>query len=157
MTKKCSICKKDKDFEDFYRHKGKPDGFSYSRKECQKVKRDLVRPELNKKSDPLFKFKCQIRTLIKVSFKRGFLKKQSKTQDILGIEWELIKNYLEHTWFLNYGTEYNNKKVHIDHIIPISFAKTKEEVLKLNHCGNLQYLKPVDNIIKSNKVGISWP
>jgi len=39
----------------------------------------------------------------------------------------------------------------IDHIIPISSAKTKEDVLKLCHYTNLQPLWWRDNLKKSNK------
>lgn len=63
----------------------------------------------------------------------------------------MLKNYLEYTFFLNYGIEYVGQEVHIDHIIPISYAKNEEQVLNLNNYTNLQYLTPEDNISKSNK------
>ena len=40
---------------------------------------------------------------------------------------------------------------HIDHIIPISSAKTEEDIYILNHYTNLQPLYWLENIKKSNK------
>lgn len=45
---------------------------------------------------------------------------------------------------LNYGWD-------IDHIVPISTAKTEEELLKLNHYSNLQPLCSYTNRILKNK------
>ena len=43
--------------------------------------------------------------------------------------------------------------VDIDHIIPISTAKTEEEIIKLNHYSNLQPLCSYTNrVIKRDKV-----
>lgn len=41
---------------------------------------------------------------------------------------------------------------HLDHIIPISSAKTEEEVIKLNHYTNFQPLWAEDNWNKGNKI-----
>lgn len=65
---------------------------------------------------------------------------------------DFFVNYLLETYKKNYGVEYDNKeKVHIDHITPLSTAKTEEDVIKLCHYSNLQLLKAEDNLKKSNK------
>ncbi len=46
----------------------------------------------------------------------------------------------------------NRHKWHIDHIYPISLAKTKEETIKLNSYKNLQPLWAKDNLSKGNKL-----
>ena len=42
--------------------------------------------------------------------------------------------------------------LHIDHIVPLSVAKTEAEVIKLNHYSNLQYLYASDNLEKSDSL-----
>jgi hypothetical protein len=46
----------------------------------------------------------------------------------------------------------NKGNWHIDHIIPLSSAKTEVELMKLFHFSNLQPLWASDNIKKSNKI-----
>jgi hypothetical protein len=69
----------------------------------------------------------------------------------LGIDWNGFKLHIEDkfkkgmTWE-NYGEwEY-------DHIIPISFAKDEEMIVKLNHYTNFQPLWWRENNSKSNKI-----
>lgn len=101
--------------------------------------------------DPLFKISGNIRNLIKNSFIRKFTKKSKKTIDILGCDFEFFQNYLESLFdeymtMENYGTYWE-----IDHIKPLSEAKTTEDIIKLNHYSNLRPLKKEDNRKKYNK------
>ena len=48
----------------------------------------------------------------------------------------------------NYGTY----GWHLDHIIPLSTAETREDVFKLNHYTNLQPLWATDNLKKGKKI-----
>lgn len=105
------------------------------------------------KNDNIFKFKRQIRDVIRQSFKRKKFVKKESTEKIIGCNYDFFIEYLLNTFKNNYGYEYDNKEiVHIDHIIPLSTAKTKEEIIKLNNYTNLQLLKAKDNLEKSNKL-----
>ena len=99
------------------------------------------------KTDDFFRLKISISSIIRnILFRNGF-KKSSRTHEILGCSFEEFKLYLESnfepwmTWEnrglyngeLNYGWD-------IDHRVPISSAKTEEEIIKLNHFTNLQPL-----------------
>jgi len=97
-----------------------------------------------------FKFKNRLRTLIRISItKQGYTKK-SKTFKILGCDYNTIIKHLE-SKFKNGMNLENYGLWHIDHIIPISSAKTEDEVIKLNHYTNLQPLWAIDNLKKYNK------
>lgn len=105
-------------------------------------------------SDPLFALKERARKTITKSFLRRGYTKNSKTQEIIGCDWPTFVNHLFKTWEDRYGTVYAGENYHIDHIIPLSEAKTEDEVIKLCHYTNLQLLRPADNLSKSNKIEI---
>ena len=91
--------------------------------------------------------------------KNGYSKK-SNTQKILGCTFNEFKKYLESKFepWMNWENKglYNGKFNHgwdIDHIIPLSSASTKEELIKLNHYTNLQPLcSKMNRDIKKNKI-----
>lgn len=107
--------------------------------------------------DPLFKLAGNLRTRIKTSFLKANHNKTSKTKDIIGCSWEEFKNHIE-SQFLNWMTweNYGNCETneyecswHLDHIIPISYAKTEEDVYLLNHWSNFQPLCSKTNLEKN--------
>lgn len=162
IGKLCNKCKQDKLFEDFNKgHKLNKFGLNTYCKECQsilgknyfKVNKSKVIGKIQKRleEDNLLKLKFNIRNLIRMSFKNLGYNKKSKTFEILGCT---SQEFYEHITlqFLN-GMSWDNRNLwHIDHIIPISLAKTEEEVIKLNHYTNLRPLWAIDNIRKSNKL-----
>jgi hypothetical protein len=95
------------------------------------------------------------------SLVKRFLKvKKNTTNEIIGCSYEYLKQYLEskfESWMSwdNHGL-YNGDFDYgwdIDHIVPLSSAKTDEEVIKLNHYTNLQPLcSKVNRDIKNDKV-----
>jgi len=110
-------------------------------------------------TDTIYKLKSNIRSMISNSFKK--YGKKSKTQDILGCSFEEFKNHLEskfEDWMSwdNHGNPKDNifelnKTWDIDHIIPLSSAKTEEDVINLNHFTNFQPLCSYTNrFIKRN-------
>ena len=102
-----------------------------------------------KRCEELFKLRTNISTLIRNSIKNTGYKKNTKVCTILCCSIEELLIHLNNN---EYGFKYN-KDFDIDHIIPISEAKTEDEILKLNHYTNLQLL-PKEynrNIKKCNK------
>lgn len=106
------------------------------------------------KTNPTFKLSSNIRSLIGMSFKNvlnNTYKKGKKTEEILGCTLEEFINYLQ-SLFIEGMTLENHGEWEMDHIIPISSAKTEEEIYKLNHYTNFQPLWKEDNRKKSNKM-----
>lgn len=77
--------------------------------------------------------------------------KNNKTFDIVGCSPEFLKEHLE-TQFTDGMSWENRNEWHIDHIIPLSSAKTEDELYKLCHYTNLQPLWAEDNLKKSDKI-----
>jgi hypothetical protein len=103
--------------------------------------------------DSLFKIRhilsCRIRYLLKLKS----LDKKESFNNILGCSTTYLKEHLEKQFIE--GMSWENHGLygwHIDHIIPLSSAKTEEEIYKLCHYTNLQPLWAKDNLQKSNKI-----
>ena len=126
-----------------YRQKTKDKKRTYDRT-YNKNKREI---------DNIYRLMVQTRNRINNCIRRKGYKKSSKTEEILGCDYETFMQYLLETYKNNYGIEFdNNEQVHIDHIVPLSTAKTEEDIIKLNHYTNLQLLKAKDNLIKHDKL-----
>ena len=75
------------------------------------------------------------------------MKKNNKTFQIVGCSPTELKEHLEKQ-FIN-GMNWDNQgKWHIDHIIPLSSAKTEQDIYKLCYYTNLQPLWAEENMKK---------
>lgn len=100
--------------------------------------------------DPLFRLITKLRKHSRrAKLKFGL---RSRTAQLLGCTWEHAQIHLILSALANYGMYYEGMSLHIDHIMPLSSAKTAEEAIKLCHYTNLQYLTPEDNLTKSDKL-----
>jgi hypothetical protein len=113
------------------------------RKEYAREKQKIYRA-----TNPLFKLKQNLRRRIN----RYIKNKSISTELILGINYEDFLIYIQSKFTEGMTLEKLGRGIHIDHIIPLSSAKTEKELLKLCHYKNLQPLWAVDNLRKSNKV-----
>jgi len=105
------------------------------------------RIKLQRKSDPIKKLIFNTRTRIYSVLKN----KTKKSFDIVGCSPQFLKEHLEKQFIGGMSWE-NQGDWHIDHIIPLSSAKTEEEVYKLCHYTNLQPLWAEDNLKKGTKI-----
>jgi hypothetical protein len=99
-------------------------------------------------TDILFKLSHNLRRRIN----QYLIKKNKSTLKILGCTPIFLKEYLEQKFTEGMSWDLMGKYIHIDHIIPLSSAKTEEEVYKLCHYTNLQPLWAKDNLTKSDKI-----
>jgi hypothetical protein len=104
-----------------------------------------------RKTEPLYKLASYLRNRTYQAFKNKGYSKNTKTKEMLGIEWEVAKQHIERQF--TKGMNWDNQgKWHIDHIIPLASANTEEELIKLCHYTNLQPLWAEDNLTKSDKI-----
>ena len=103
------------------------------------------------KSDPLYRAKIDARNIIRRALSEKGYSKKSKTQEILGCSFIQFKEHIE-SLFLPSMSWNNRNEWHIDHIIPLSFAKSESELLLINHYSNLRPLWIVDNQLKSDNI-----
>lgn len=104
-----------------------------------------------RKNDPLYKLKNNLRDRAYKAFKNKGYSKNTKTQEMLGVDWEVCKQHIERQF--KKGMNWDNQgEWHIDHIIPLSSANNEKELRKLCHYSNLQPLWAEDNLIKSAKI-----
>lgn len=101
-------------------------------------------------NDPLFKLSAMIRSRISIAFKSKGYKKNSKTEKLLGANFNIVKNHIEKQFTKKMSWD-NYGEWHIDHIIPLSSANDKDELEALSYYKNLQPLMKIDNLLKSDK------
>ncbi len=182
MEKKiCSKCKEEKEVCDFYKDSTRKGGYGHTCKSCYKQKRQSInlnkekRRERDKKyysnnigkirvyqkkyqnnrykNDIDFKLTTNIRRRVSLFLQSSNMSKTNKTFDIVGCTQQQLKEHIQSQFKDNMSWEnYGYYGWHIDHIIPLSSAKTEEEIYKLCHYTNLQPLWAEDNLKKSNKI-----
>jgi hypothetical protein len=99
--------------------------------------------------DPMFKLVGNLRTRTSAFFRLDG--KSRRTMELLGCSKEALVQHLVFQ-FQPGMTIQNYGKWHIDHIIPLVSAKTKEEAEALCHYTNLQPLWALDNLRKGDRV-----
>jgi HNH endonuclease len=119
-------------------------------RESYKPKRAIRRKE-RRKTDVIYGLVNDVRYRIWFYLKSHNITKKNKTFEIVGCSPKFLKEHLE-TQFTDGMTWDNRSEWHIDHIIPLSSAKTEDELYKLCHYENLQPLWAEDNLKKSNKL-----
>lgn len=106
-----------------------------------------------RKNEPLFKLAFNVRKRLNKFLKNKSIIKTNKTFDLVGITPKELKEHLEKQFTQDMSWDnYGFYGWHIDHIIPLSSAKTEEEIYKLCHYSNLQPLWAEDNLKKSDKI-----
>lgn len=103
------------------------------------------------KQDPVFCLVQRVRARLGEVMRKSRFPKTGNTQEIIGCTWEQLAKHIERQ-FTKEMTWENRHLWHLDHIIPLSSAKTKDDVLRLNHFTNLRPLLSEDNLKKGNKV-----
>lgn len=154
IKKKCLYCKKEfttprkTPYAKYCSRNCKTKWLYHNNEDYRKKDKERFMKRYN--NDELFYLKVRCRSRIYEIFRNNKIQKNKSTEELIGCTYEELKIHIEKQ-FKN-GMNWKNKgKWHIDHIKPLSLAKTEEEIIKLCHYTNLQPLWEEDNIKKSNK------
>ena len=104
-----------------------------------------------RKTDMAYAMKGRLQARIRQAFLAAGIKKNSRTEAMLGCSIKQFKNHVEKQ-FLPGMSWANKSQWHIDHIIPCASAKSMEELQALFHFTNLRPTWAADNLSKSDKV-----
>ena len=174
----CNSCNIEKPFSEFSKRSLSKDGLQHGCKSCRNelkkkyYDKDKQRERVNRwrrenlekfresknryqkhkrETEPLFKLKHNLTNRTVSAFKHKRWNKNTKTQKMLGADYNTVKNHIE-SRFKNGMTWDNYGEWQIDHIIPLASAKTEQELIQLCHYTNLQPLWFEENISKGNKI-----
>ena len=100
-------------------------------------------------TNPLFKLTMDVRNMLNWSLKNQGYSKKTKAYHIIKCDYDFLIDWLNGVASNSYN--YGVGDLHIDHVVPISLAETKNETLLLNHYSNLQLLTADENQSKSNR------
>ena len=112
------------------------------------------RGKLRRATDPVYNFTMRVRCNISSSFSRackGNFKKQESSISILGCSFEFFLSHIA-SQFTEGMTLENYGQWHLDHIVPLATATTREDIVRLNHYTNFQPLWAKDNLSKGAKL-----
>lgn len=160
MNKTCKTCKKQlliTDFSVCNKLKG------YRRNICKRCRAEKQRKwfannrqrhyqykKNYQKNNPKAKLIRNYRRRLYTVLKSKKLTKRHKCVEYLGCEYNNLKTYLENKF--KPGMNWDNYGMwHIDHIKPLSSAKTEDQLKKLCHYTNLQPLWAKENLKKGNR------
>ena len=157
-----------KEYNKTWFEKNKDKSSEYNKKQYQKNKEIILSKTLTKEqienkkiymreykknrmeTDTLYNLHQNMSSLIRESLKYNNYKKNTKTIDILGCSIEHFKEHLQNQFesWMSWDNKGNQKDKSykpnitwdIDHILPLSIAINKEELLKLSHYTNLRPL-----------------
>lgn len=145
-------------------HKARVDKYKASHVEQVKESRARYKRENRQKctdyqrnkrqSDPVYKFRTSFVHLMCMYRKKTKYTGTKGTWEMVGCDFDTFLTHIQSQFedgmtLENYG--HGEGKWNIDHIIPISVAKTNEDIERLNHYSNLRPMWSLDNYRKSNK------
>lgn len=124
-----------------------------SKPDVKEKRKEWARHYMRKKRESchLQKLRLVCRSRIHIALGRKGYRKTSKTFETIGCTPDFLAEHLEAQF--EQGMSWDNYgEWHIDHIIPISKGKTKDEILRLSHYTNLQPMWAEENWSKGCRV-----
>jgi hypothetical protein len=162
-AKVCVDCKIEKEIVHFGRCKRRKDGLMTKCKSCvnsvANMRNDTDEKRLSRNTyikdkyanDHLFAIKMNYATRLRSAIRDLGLGKDKRSIEYLGTSILEFSKHLE-SMFKEGMTFDEREKWHLDHFIPISLAKTEEDIDKLSHFTNIRPLWVYENLNKRNHV-----
>lgn len=104
-----------------------------------------------RKDDGMYCLRERVRARVSEAIRKSGYGGRSQTNILIGCDWQTLERHLE-SKFSNGMSWENRSKWHVDHIIPLASANTKDELLRLFHFTNLQPLWASENQRKGAKL-----
>lgn len=121
-----------------------------------KHKNKLLAKERERRAlDPMFKAAANLRRRTREVFSRKGFTSKSRLSVALGCDFEFFKAYIERQ-FVG-GMSWNNfGEWQLDHIVPLSSAKTEHDLHRLSHYSNIQPMWGLYNKLKQDMLPDRW-
>ena len=124
----------------------------YQQKNWEAVKlRGAAYNRERRAKDTVFSVGLRVRALISISLRAKGVCKSARTEKILGCTLNEFITHIEKQFAKGMSWE-NRDEWHLDHILPMSSAKSESDVIALNHHTNLRPLWAADNLRKRDTV-----
>jgi hypothetical protein len=149
MKRVCNTCHNVKGIENF-------EGDNYRCSVCRSLyddpKSDPSEYVRNRrKVDPLFKLKMDILSKTNSALKSSYWLRNSNNEKMLGADRDTVIKYIESKF--KEGMAWSNRALwHIDHVVPLSSAKTEAQLYSLANYKNLSPEWKGVNLRKSDKI-----
>ena len=147
----CNVCIEHRPIKEFKGNQCKECAKEYRR--IHLLPNEMKRMKERYKTDPVFRLNNCVRSYVHAAMK-GRLKTR-RTKEILGIEWDVFRRYVEdrfESWMSwdNHGI--GEGKWALQHIIPRDFATNEKEIYLLNHYRNFVPMCATANGILKNRI-----
>lgn len=115
------------------------------------AERNRVYQEKRRAHDHKYVLVGRLRRRMLQALNEKHLTKNQTTMQALGCDADYFCQHIERQFLKGMNWE-NRDKWHLDHIVPISSAKTEEEIYQLAHFTNIRPMWATENISKGNQV-----
>jgi hypothetical protein len=147
----CNVCIEHKPNKEFKGNQCKECAKEYRR--INLLPNEVKRNKERYKTDPLYKLNSCVRSYVHGALK-GRLKTK-RTKEILGIEWDAFRGYVEDRFasWMNWDNHgIGEGKWALQHIIPRDLAIDEKEIYLLNHYRNFIPMCAIENGILKNRI-----
>jgi len=106
--------------------------------------------------DPLYHLAYNMRCRTSAAFKEQGYHKISRTADMLGADWQTVKEHIQSLFYGEMNWDNQGTVWHVDHVYPVSSAEDESHLVGLMHYLNLQPLFAADNSSKCDMMPEDW-